>query len=254
MSASNEAEGGFETVKQEEQDGPTGWQRQRIVRFVRQFTEREGYPPTLREIGAAVDLAPSSVHYHLSVLQDGGHLTRGAGRPRTAVPRRQPTAQPTVGGHLTRGAARLRTAAVRRQPIAEPTDGDNVQVPLVGRIAGGVPILAEEMIEDTIWLPRRLVGAGTVFLLKVTGDSMTGVGINDGDFVVVREQQSAVSGEIVAAAVPSLGGSEAEATVKTLQCVSGHVWLIPQNPAHAPIPADDITIYGKVVAVLRGQL
>src|SRR5262249_5164658 len=151
------------------------------VRFVRQFTEQEGYSPTLREIGAAVGLAPSSVHYHLSVLQDGGHLTRGAGRPRTTVAHPRSTAQ--------------------------PTDGRNVPVPLVGRIAAGVPILAEEMVEDTFWLPRRLVRAGTVFLLKVTGDSMTGVGINDGDLVVVREQQAAINGETVAAAVPSDGGS-----------------------------------------------
>jgi repressor LexA len=234
------------TVEPEGQDGPAGWQRQRIVQFLHEFTEQEGYPPTLREIGAAVGLATSSVHYHLSVLQDSGHLTRGVGRPRTAVPRSQPIAR--------RRAGRLRTAVIHRQPVAEPTDGDNVQVPLVGRIAGGVPILAEEMIEDTFWLPRWLVGAGIVFLLEVTGDSMTGVGINDGDFVVVREQQSAVNGEIVAAAVPSHGGREAEATVKTLQCVNGHVWLIPQNPSYAPILADDATIYGKVVAVVRSQL
>jgi repressor LexA len=206
---------------------PAGWQRRRIVRFVREFTEHEGYPPTLREIGVAVGLAPSSVHYHLSVLQDGGHMTRGTGRPRTAVARCLPTARPTEGGE--------------------------VQVPLIGRIAAGVPILAEEMVEDRFWLPRRLVGEGTLFMLKVTGDSMTGAGINDGDLVVVREQQSAINGEIVAAAVPSGGGSEAEATVKTLQCVNGLVWLIPQNPAYAPIPADEITIFGKVVAVLRSQ-
>ncbi len=210
-----------------ERDVAVGWRRRRIVRFVRDFTEQEGYPPTLREIGAAVGLAPSSVHYHLSVLQDGGHMTRGVGRPRTAVARRQSTAQ--------------------------PTDHGDVQVPLLGRIAAGVPVLAQEMVEDTLWLPRRLVGEGTVFMLKVTGDSMTGVGINDGDLVVVREQQSAVNGEIVAAAVPSDGGSEAEATVKTLRRVNGHVWLIPQNPAYAPIPADEVTIFGKIVAVLRSQ-
>jgi repressor LexA len=215
-------------VEPGEVDEPAGWQRRRIVRFVREFTKQEGYPPTLREIGAAVDLAPSSVHYHLSVLQGGGQITRGAGRPRTAV--------------------------VRRLPTVRPADGDDVQVPLVGRIAAGVPILAEEMVEDTFWLPRKLVGEGTLFMLKVNGDSMTGAGINDGDMVVVREQQSAINGEIVAAAVPSVGASEAEATVKTLQRVNRQVWLIPQNPAYAPIPADEVTIFGKVVAVLRSQL
>jgi repressor LexA len=242
------------TVEPEEHGGPAGWQRRKIVEFMREFSAQEGYPPTLREIGAAVGLAPSSVHYHLSILQDGGHLTRGAGRPRTAVARRRPTARAAESGHLTWAASRPRTTVALPGPTARTTDSDNVQVPIVGRIAAGVPILAEEMVEDTLSLPRRLIGAGTVFLLKVTGDSMTGVGINDGDLVVVREQQSAVNGENVVAAVPSDGGSEAEATVKTLQRVNGHVWLIPQNPAYVPILADDVTIYGKVVAVVRSQL
>ena len=205
-------------------DGPAN--RRRILRFVRSFTDREGYPPTIREIGEAVGLAPSSVHYHLSVLQEDGDLRRGAGRPRTAV---------APGG-----------PAIRRGP------GDGVEVPLVGRIAAGVPILAEQMVEDTFWLPRRLVGEGRLFMLKVAGDSMSGAGIANGDLVVVREQPVAENGEIVAAAVTS--GSETEATVKTLQRANGHVWLMPQNPAYAPIPADDATIFGKVIAVLRCQV
>lgn len=208
-----------------DRDGPAN--RQRILRFVRGFCDREGYSPTLREIGEAVGLAPSSIHYHMSKLQEGGSLRRAAGRPRTA--------------------------AAPNDPAAQRDHGGEVEVPLVGRIAAGVPILAEEMVEDTFWLPRRVAGEGKLFMLKVTGDSMTGAGINDGDLVVVREQQSAINGEIVAAAVPSAGGSEAEATVKTLQCVNGHVWLIPQNPAYAPIPADEVTIFGKVVALLRIQ-
>ena len=207
-------------------DGPLSYQRQKILRFVRRFTQREGYPPTLREIGQAVGLAPSSVHHHLSVLQDAGYLTRGAGRPRTAVEAGSPAA-----GRW-------------------PTDG--VKVPLVGRIAAGVPLLAEEMIEDTFWLPRRLVGEGTLFMLRVAGDSMSGAGIADGDLVVVRKQPVAENGEIVAAAITTEG--EAEATVKTLQRANGHVWLMPQNPAYAPIPADEATIFGKVVAVLRVQV
>src|SRR5262249_42739582 len=128
-------------------DGPLSYQRQRILRFVRGFTRREGYPPTLREIGQAIGLAPSSVHYHLAILQDAGYLTRGAGRPRTAV---------EAAG-----------------PAAGPGPADAVKVPLVGRIAAGVPLLAEEMIEDTFWLPRRLVGEGTLFMLRVPGDSMS---------------------------------------------------------------------------------
>jgi repressor LexA len=207
-------------------DGPLSYQRQKILRFVRRFTQREGYPPTLREIGQAVGLAPSSVHYHPSVLQDAGYLTRGTGRPRTAVE----AAGPAAG----------------RWPAG------GVQVPLVGRIAAGVPLLAEQMIEDTFWLPRRLVGEGTLFMLKVAGDSMSGAGIADGDLVVVRKQPVAENGEIVAAAITTDG--EAEATVKTLQRVNGHVWLMPQNPAYAPIPADEATVFGRVVAVLRCQV
>jgi repressor LexA len=205
-------------------DGPGN--RRKIFRFVREFTDREGYPPTQREIGEAVGLATSSVHYHLSLLQHGGDVTRGAGRPRTAV--------------------------ARDSPATRSGSGNAVEVPLVGRIAAGVPLLAEEMIEDTFWLPRRLVGEGTLFMLKVAGDSMTGAGIADGDLVVVREQPVAENGEIVAAAIISEG--EAEATVKTLQRVNGHVWLMPQNPAYAPIPADEASIFGKVVAVLHGQI
>jgi repressor LexA len=139
---------------------------------------------------------------------------------------------------------------------AGPTTGrwpaDGVKVPLVGRIAAGVPLLAEEMIEDIFWLPRRLVGEGTLFMLRVAGDSMSGAGIADGDLVVVREQPAAENGEIVAAAITIEG--EAEATVKTLQRANGHVWLMPQNPAYPPIPADEATVFGKVVAVLRVQV
>ncbi len=202
-------------------DGPAN--RQRILQFVRGFSDREGYAPTLREIGEAVRLAPSSVHYHLSVLEEDGKLRRAAGRPRTA--------------------------AAPSGSTARRDHGDGVEVPLVGRIAAGVPILAEQMVEDTFWLPRRLVGEGTLFMLRVSGDSMTGAGIASGDLVVVREQPVAENGEIVAAAVP--GGSETEATIKTLQRAGGRMWLMPQNPAYAPIPADDATIFGKVVAVLR---
>ena len=198
--------------------------RQKILQFVRDFTQREGYPPTLRETGEAVGLATSTVFYHVSVLQEGGQLHRGARQPRTAV-------QP--GGRVI------------------GPEADQVEVPLLGRIAAGVPILAEELTEDSFWLPRKIVGQGTLFMLRVAGDSMTGAGISDGDLVVVREQSAAEDGEIVAAAVTS---SEDEATVKTLRLANGHVWLMPQNPAYAPIPADGVTVFGKVVAVLRLQV
>jgi repressor LexA len=208
-------------------DGPDPvltWRRRKILRFLRDFVQWRGYSPSLREIGEAVGLAPSSVWYHLSILKEAGYMSGGAGQPRTSVAR--PAGPPAT--------------------LPGP---DAVEVPLVGRIAAGVPLLAEEMIEDTFWLPRTLVGKGTLFMLKVAGDSMTGAGIIDGAWVVVRQQSVAESGEIVAAAV--IDGTEAEATVKTLQRADGHVWLMPQNPLYTPIPGDHATILGKVVAVLH---
>jgi repressor LexA len=208
----------------EEHNRVLTWRRRKILRFIQDFTRRHGYPPSLREIGDAVKLAPSSVSYHRSILAKNGYLSHGAGQPRTSVA--QPLARPG--------------------PLPGP---DTVEVPLVGRIAAGVPILAEEMIEDTCWLPSRLVAKGILFMLNVTGDSMTGAGITDGDWVVVRQQPAAENGEIVAAAL--IDGAEAEATVKTLQRSHGQVWLMPQNPRYPPIPGDHATILGKVIAVLH---
>jgi repressor LexA len=121
-------------------------------------------------------------------------------------------------------------------------------VPLVGRIAAGGPILAEQSVEDAFSLPRQLVGEGTLFVLKVVGDSMINAAIADGDWVVVRQQPDAENGDIVAA---TIDGAEVEGTVKTLKRADGHVWLMPHNPAYVPILGDDATIVGKVVAVLR---
>ncbi len=124
-----------------------------------------------------------------------------------------------------------------------------VEVPLIGQIAAGAPVDAVELAEDTFSLPRRLVGYGTLFMLRVRGDSMTGAAIIDGDLVVVRQQQAAENGEIVAAQLDGAGTDEA--TVKTLRRHDGHAWLMPHNPAYQPIPADDAAILGKVVAVVR---
>lgn len=118
-------------------------------------------------------------------------------------------------------------------------------VPLVGRIAAGGPVLAEQSIEDVFPLPREIVGEGELFLLKVTGDSMIDAAITDGDWVVVRQQPDADNGEIVAAMI------DGEATVKTFKRKGGHIWLMPHNEAYEPIPGDDATVLGKVVAVLR---
>jgi repressor LexA len=200
------------------------WQRRRILQFVRGFAQRRGYPPTLREIGRAVGLVASTVSYHRSILVQHGYLIHGAGLPRTAV-------EPPTG-----------------YPGSEPGD-DEVEVPLVGRIAAGVPLLADEHVEGIYRLPKQLVGGGRLFMLKVAGDSMTGALIADGDLVVVRQQPTAENGEIVAAMV--IDGIEAEATVKMLQRLDGHAWLMPHNPSYQPIPADNATILGKVVAVVR---
>jgi repressor LexA len=200
--------------------GPGNSARRTIVRIVREFARREGHPPSLREIAEGAGLAVATVSYHLSVLEQDGAVRRGAGRPRTII-------QPADPG---------------------PGNGE-VEVPLIGQVPAGVPLDAVEMAEDTFWLPRRLVGHGTLFMLKVTGDSMIGAAIADGDLVVIRQQPAAENGEIVAA---QLGGTaSAEATVKTLQRLDGHAWLMPHNPCYQPIPADDATILGKVVAVIR---
>jgi repressor LexA len=201
---------------------PGDWHRREIRRFVQEFSQREGHPPSLREIAGAVELAVSTVFYHLSVMQQEGSLRRGRGQPRTIVEPTEPAAR---------------------------WEGDEVEVPLIGQIAAGIPLDAVEQAEETFRLPRRLVGHGTLFMLRVKGDSMTGAAIADGDLVVVRQQPAADNGEIVAARLD--GAGTAEATVKTLQRLGGHAWLMPDNPAYQPIPADDATILGKVVAIVR---
>jgi repressor LexA len=202
--------------------GPGDRHRRDIRRFVREFAQREGHPPSQRQIADAVGLAVSTVSYHISVMQEQGSVRRGRGQPRTIV-------EPT-------------------RPAPWP-EGDEAEVPLVGQIAAGVPLNAVELAEETFRLPRRLVGHGRLFMLRVKGDSMTGAAIADGDLVVVRQQSVAENGEIVAAQLE--GAETAEATVKTLQRLDGHAWLMPHNPAYQPIPADDATILGKVVAVVR---
>ncbi|TDC39125.1 transcriptional repressor LexA [Micromonospora sp. KC213] len=199
--------------------------QRRILEFIRGWVERQGYPPSVREIGEAVGLvSPSSVAYQLKELEKKGFLRRDPNRPR-AVDVRAPS---DVDDELSRSQ--------------RPTPA---YVPMLGRIAAGGPILAEQAVEDVFPLPRELVGEGEVFMLQVKGDSMLDAAICDGDWVVVRQQPTADSGEIVAAML------DGEATVKTYRRRDGHVWLMPQNPAFDPIPGDDATIMGRVVAVLR---
>jgi repressor LexA len=220
---------------------PTGGDlttRQReIIQVIEDSARRDGYPPTLREIAEAAGLAStSSVAYQLSMLEKKGYLSRGSGRPRTAV------VCPLTGPGWEQQAGRERGDA-ERHGIA--------QVPLVGRIAAGGPILAHELVEDIIPLPRQLVGEGDLIMLRVAGDSMINAAIADGDWVVIRRESDVENGDIVAAMIESDTSADGEATVKTFKKSDGHVWLIPHNPAYAPILGDEAKILGKVVAVLR---
>jgi len=228
-----------ETPDKPDPDHVLTWRQRKVLQVIRESVQKRGYPPSMREIGEAVGLtSTSSVSYQLSTLQKKGYLHRDVGRPRTVEVR--------LPGH----------PAVRPEPGREEEEPANIPgidipsqeaiyVPLVGRIAAGMPVLAEQSIEDVFPLPRQLVGEGTLFLLKVAGDSMINAAIADGDWVVVREQPVAENGEIVAAML------DGEATVKTFKQSDGHVWLIPHNPAYTPILGDEASILGRVVAVLR---
>ncbi len=217
-------------------DSPVGelTKRQKhILDVIRESVDERGYPPSVREIGEAVGLtSPSSVAYQMGILQRRGYLRRDPNRPRAVDIR--PAGEPAA----TQVASIADGSPVNPQP--EPA-----YVPMVGRIAAGGPILAEQSLEDVFPLPRELVGEGTLFLLKVSGDSMVDAAICDGDWVVVRQQPVAETGDVVAAMI------DGEATVKTYRRRDGHVMLVPHNPAYEPIPGDEATILGRVVTVLR---
>lgn len=216
--------------------------RQRLVLdTVRASVEQRGYPPSMREIGDAVGLtSPSSVKHQLTALERKGYLRRDPNRPR-AIEVVQPDDARTVAPWGPRdGSGPGAPDTPERDEVPAPS-----YVPVVGRIAAGGPILAEQVVEDVFPLPRQLVGEGELFLLKVAGDSMIDAAICDGDWVVVRRQPVAENGEIVAAMI------DGEATVKTFKRTGGHVWLLPHNPAYAPIDGDTATVLGRVVSVLR---
>ena len=211
------------------------WRQQRILQAIADFAQHRGYAPSLREIGEAAELAStSSVSYQLSVLQRKGYLRRVPGRPRT-IELRLP-GQPTI---------RLEVEDLAGATDLPSHGTDYVPVPSHGQIAAGRQNLAEQILGDTWVLPKELTGDGTLFRLRVRGDSMINAAIADGDVVVVRQQSQAENGEIVAAMI------DGETTVKTLQRADGQVWLLPHNPAYKPIPGKDATILGKVVTVLR---
>jgi repressor LexA len=216
--------------------------QRKVLEVIRDWVERFGYPPSVREIGDAVGLtSTSSVHHQLRTLERKGYLRRDPNRTR-AVDVRGPDDAPSEEQEtpvpVDEAGQDSAGGPLARRP--EPAF-----VPLLGDIAAGGPIVAEEAVQSVFPLPREIVGEGTLFLLNVRGDSMVEAAIRDGDWVVVRQQPVAENGEIVAAMI------EGEATVKTLRRRDGHVWLMPANPAYDPIPGDEATVLGRVVAVLR---
>ncbi len=213
--------------------------QKRILTFLRDAIEQRGYPPSIREIGEAVGLASSSsVAHQLRVLEQKGFIKRDPNRPRA------------LEVFLPELMAARKSISSGDEPDFDITGiGDAMpeatHVPLVGRIAAGGPILAEERVEEVYPLPKTLVGEGTLFMLEVAGDSMIDAAICNGDFVVIKQQQHAENGDIVAALI------DGEATVKTFQRKDGKVWLMPHNEAYDPIDGTHASILGKVTAVLR---
>src|SRR4051812_23110826 len=215
-------------------DGPVAddglTQRQRLVlEYIHRSVTERGYPPSMREIGEAVGLtSPSSVKHQLASLERKGFIRRDPNRPRAIEVQLPDAAESAIDVTASGDAAPQAT-----------------YVPVVGRIAAGGPILAEQAVEDVFPLPKQLVGDGQLFLLKVVGDSMVEAAICDGDWVVVRQQSDAVNGDVVAAML------DGEATVKTFKRKDGHLWLMPHNPAYEPIDGEHAVILGRVQAVLR---
>ncbi|TFD58704.1 transcriptional repressor LexA [Cryobacterium suzukii] len=206
-----------------------------ILDVIQRSVSSRGYPPSMREIGDAVGLASlSSVTHQLNQLELSGYLRRDPNRPRALE----------VLIEIQRAPEDVSTGD---QDSFHPgiQVGDAAMVPLVGRIAAGIPITADQQIDEIFPLPRQLVGQGELFMLKVVGESMIDAAICDGDWVVVRQQKTAENGEIVAAMLDN------EATVKVLRKRDGHTWLLPRNSNFEPIVGDFADILGKVVAVLR---
>jgi repressor LexA len=205
-------------------DALTPRQRE-ILQVIEQFQSERGFPPSVREIGQAVGLtSPSTVHAHLASLQRQGYLKRDSTKPRAIEVRLDP----------------MSGAAVERRPVRH--------VPLVGDVAAGTDVLAQENIEETMPVPADLTGEGDLFMLRVRGDSMIDAAILDGDFVVCRSQATADDGDIVVAGIPG-----DEATVKTYRRTGATITLVPANESLSPMELDpaDVSVFGKVVTVLR---
>lgn len=210
---------------------PLTERQRRVYDAIRELISRQGFAPSLREIGQAAGLrSTSSVQHQLQVLELKGYIRRDANKGRAIE---------------IIGTQDVPVAFGEGMQAPEDAYAALQDVPLVGAIAAGVPITAEQHVEDVMRLPVRLTGTGNLFMLEVHGDSMIDAAICDGDFVVVREQQTAENGDIVAALLGD------EATVKTFRQEHGHIWLIPHNPNYSPIDGTHAQIMGKVVTVLR---
>ena len=204
--------------------------QQEIYDYIRSYQTEKGYPPSVREMAAAVGLSsPSTVHAHLSALEAHGLIKRDKTKPRALELFNQDGTSAKPG----------------EQNSVAPAGRGTVSLPLVGRVAAGMPILAEQNIEDTFTVPTEIASDASSFILEVHGDSMINVGIFNGDYIIVHEQKSAMNGEIVVAMI------DGEATVKTFYKEQGRVRLQPENDAMEPIYADNPTILGKVVALMR---
>lgn len=215
------------------------WRQRKILQVIRDCVQRRGYPPSMVEIAEAVGLkSMASVSYQVARLERKGYLHRDGRRPRTIEVR--------LPGHPQIRSAPNPNKNTEQSPNRRDiSPQEPVYVPLVGRIAADRPVLAKEQVQEVFPLPRKLVGEGTLFLLRVAGDSMINAGIADEDLVVVRQQASAEGGDIVAAML------DGELTVKTFRHNDGHDWLLPHHPDYIPILGDNATILGKIVAVVR---
>lgn len=220
-----------------------------VLKAITTYQNERGFVPSFREIGAAAGLkSPSSVKHQLQTLEDKGYIRLNANKGRAVEILHDPFSEEPSGANRAEGDSRHDMATIIPFPAQNTSETvlESRDIPLVGRIAAGTPITAEQHIDDVMRLPERLTGSGgNLFMLEVHGDSMIDAAICNGDFVVVREQHTAVNGDVVAALL------DGEATVKTFRKDKGHVWLMPHNPAYSPIDGTYATIMGKVVTVLR---
>ena len=212
--------------------GKLGKRQLAIYDFIRTYSTEHGYPPSVREIGAAVGLAsPSTVHMHLKVLEEHGLIRRDSKKPRTI--------------EVVDKQASSADEQVPQASVSQDVDRNLISLPLVGRVAAGTPILAEQNVEETLTLPTSIVGDASSFILRVRGESMVNAGIFDGDYIVVKEQHDAHDGEIVVALIDD------SATVKTFYREDGRVRLQPENDLMEPIYVTNPVILGRVTALIR---